>query len=640
MKNGEPQHAQDGIAIIGMTGRFPGAPDVERFWRNLHDGRSGITFFSDEELLAEGVPRDLFEEPLYVRARGVIDDVAGFDAKFFGFSPREADITDPQQRIFLECCWEALEDAAYVPSTFPGRIALFGGASWSTYFFDIYSRPDIWRSLGAFQIAIGNEKDHLTTRVSYKLNLRGPSVTVQTACSSSLVAVTLACQSLTAGQADIGLAGGVSISIPQKVGYLYQEGMILSSDGHCRAFDAGAQGTVGGNGVGIVVLKRLADALADGDRIRAVIRGWGMNNDGSAKVGYTAPSIEGQAEAIAAAHALAGVPADSISYVETHGTGTPLGDPIEVAALTDAFRRGTDRVGFCAIGSVKTNIGHLDAAAGVAGLIKTTLALENRTIPASLDFQAPNPVIPFATSPFFVNTERRKWTVNGTPRRAGVSSFGIGGTNAHVVLEEAPPRIASGPSRPECLLVLSAQTESALARAATNLAAHLAAHPELNVADVAFTLQNGRTAFAHRRAIVCRTAEDAVAALQLRDGALTGARGTEPPRVVFTFPGQGSQYAGMLAGLYESEPVYREQVDRLLGALEPELAGELRAIVQSAEALDADQTKYAQPALFIVEYALARLWMAWGIVPDAVIGHSVGELTAACIAGVFTPEDA
>ena len=642
MSQGNRQCVQDGIAIIGMTGRFPGAPNVDQFWRKLHDGESGISFFSDEELLAEGVPREVFEDPQYVRARGVLDDdVFGFDAKFFGFSSREADITDPQQRIFLECCWEALEDAAYAPSTFPGRIGLFGGSSWSTYFFDIYARPDLWRALGAFQITIGNEKDHLTTRVSYKLNLRGPSVTVQTACSSSLVAVAMACQSLAMRESDMALAGGVSISVPQKIGYLYQEGAILCPDGHCRAFDAEAQGTVGGNGVAVVVLKRLAEAIADGDRIRAVIRGWAVNNDGSAKVGYTAPSIEGQAAAIAAAHALAGISPDTISYVEAHGTGTPLGDPIEVAALIDAFRRGTDRVGYCAIGSVKTNIGHLDAAAGIVGLVKTTLSLENRTIPASLHFRTPNPVIPLASSPFFVNAERREWSANGAPRRAGVSSFGIGGTNAHVVVEEAPPAEASGPSRPDCLIVLSAQTESALTAASSNLAAHIAAHPDQSLADVAYTLQAGRTPFPHRRAIVCRTAAEAVEALSGRDGVLSGLRDAEPPRVVFAFPGQGSQHAGMLSGLYDSEPAFAEEVDRLTSALDAGLGDDLRSILRSpSPELDIDQTRYAQPAIFIVEYALARLWMEWGIVPDMVIGHSVGEFTAACIAGVFSPEDA
>jgi acyl transferase domain-containing protein len=631
---------RESIAIIGMAGRFPGAPNVRCFWEKLRDGENCITFFSEEELLAQGVPPDVLDDPLYVRARGILDDVAGFDAKFFGFSPREADITDPQQRLFLESCWEALEDAACAPSTFPGRIGVFGGASWSTYFFDLYARPDLWRALGAFQLAIGNEKDHLTTRVSYKLNLRGPAVTVQTACSSSMVAVTLACQSLAAGQCDVALAGGVSLSLPQKIGYLYQEGGILCPDGYCRAFDAEAKGTIGGNGVGVVVLKRLGDAIADRDPIRAVIRGWAINNDGSGKVGYTAPSIAGQAEAIAAAQQIAGVTPDNISYVEAHGTGTPLGDPIEVAALTDAFRRGTDRVGYCAIGSVKTNIGHLDAAAGIAGLIKTTLALEHKTLPPSLHFRAPNPDIPFATSPFFVNAERAEWPANGTPRRAGVSSFGIGGTNAHVVVEEAPAPVPSGPSRPEQLLVLSAQTATALETMTANLGAHLAAHPEANLADVAYTLQAGRTELAHRRVIVCRTSEEAVAECRRPNGALMGVRPAHPPRTIFLFPGQGSQHAGMMAGLYASEPTFRAHVDALLATLDGELGSHLRALLTTFADLDADATMIAQPALFIVEYALAQLLREWGIVPDAVIGHSVGELTAAALAGVFSPADA
>ncbi|RMF30773.1 MAG: polyketide synthase, partial [Chloroflexi bacterium] len=415
------------IAIIGMAGRFPGARNLDEFWQNLRDGVESITFFTDEEAIAAGVDPALVKNPHYVKANGVLEDVELFDAAFFGFNPREAEIMDPQHRLFLECAWEALENAGYDPETFDGLIGVYAGASLSTYLlFHLLPNREVVESVHSDQIAIGNGRDYLPTRVSYKLNLRGPSVNVQTACSTSLVAVHLACQALLNYECDIALAGGVSVDVPQKRGYLYLEGGISSPDGHCRAFDARAQGTVGGNGVGIVVLKRLEDALADGDTIHAVIKGSAINNDGSLKVGYTAPSVEGQAEVIATAQALAGVDPETITYIEAHGTGTALGDPIEIAALTQVFRAGTQARGFCAIGSVKTNIGHLDAAAGVAGLIKTVLALKHRMIPPSLNFERPNPQIDFEHSPFYVNTRLREWEppAEGIPRRAGVSSFG------------------------------------------------------------------------------------------------------------------------------------------------------------------------------------------------------------------------
>ncbi|WP_337886323.1 polyketide synthase, partial [Fischerella thermalis] len=429
----------DEIAIIGMVGRFPGANNVDKFWQNLRDGVESITCFTDEELVSAGIDSAVLRDPNYVKAGSVLEDIDLFDASFFGFTPREAEITDPQHRLFLESAWEALENAGYNSETYTGRIGLYAGVAFSSYFFtNLYPNRDLTQLVDDFQTFIGNDKDHLPTQTSYKLNLTGPSVNVQTTCSTSLVAVHLACQSLLNGESDIALAGGVSIQVPQKAGYLYQEGGINSPDGHCRAFDANAQGTVFGDGLGIVVLKRLADALADRDYIHAVIKGSAINNDGSLKVGYTAPSVDGQREVILEALALAGVEPETITYIETHGTGTPLGDPIEIAALTQAFRRSSDKKGFCAIGSAKTNVGHLNTAAGVTGLIKTVQALKNKQIPPSLHFQQPNPQIDFANSPFYVNTKLTEWKTDGTPRRAGVSSFGIGGTNAHVILEEAP----------------------------------------------------------------------------------------------------------------------------------------------------------------------------------------------------------
>src|SRR5438876_6201388 len=459
-----PDTANESVAVIGMAGRFPRAKNLEEFWCNLRDGKESVTFFNDEEL--RGSPLDGLaakSNPSAVTARAVLEDADLFDAAFFGVNLKEAEIMDPQHRLFLECAWEALENAGYNPDTYGGLIGLFAGSSTNTYLLsNLLTNRGLIKLLGGFQTMLANDKDYLPTRVSYKLNLRGPSLNVQTACSTSLVAVCLACQNLLNYQCDMALGGGVSLTFPQKKGQLYQEGGIISPDGHCRAFDADAAGTVAGEGVGIVALKRLSDALPDGDHICAIIKGCAINNDGSLKIGYTAPSVDGQAEVIAMAQANAGVQPDTISYVEAHGTGTPMGDPIEIAGLTKAFRAETTARGFCAIGSVKTNIGHLDAAAGVAGLIKTVLALQHRQLPPSLHFQRPNPKIDFASSPFYVNDKFRDWKTRLTPLRAGVSSFGIGGTNAHVVLEEAPAVEPSSDSRRWQLLLLSAKTESAL----------------------------------------------------------------------------------------------------------------------------------------------------------------------------------
>jgi thioester reductase-like protein len=749
------------IAVVGMAGRFPGAPDTAALWQNLCRGVESISFFDEGELLRAGVPRETIAAPGFVAARGVVTSADLFDAPLFGFSPREARLMDPQQRLFLECAWVALGDASCDPGRCPGLVGVYAGVSQSSYFLaNVLADPDLLRSVSPLEIRLANDRDFLATLTSYRLNLRGPSVTVATACSSSLVAVHLACQALLNRETDVALAGGAALSFPQVQGYLHEPGGILSADGHCRAFDAAASGSVGGDGVGLVVLKRLADALADRDSIRAVIKGSAIANDGAGKIGFTAPSVEGQAATIAQAQSAAGIAADSVTYVEAHGSGTPLGDPVEIRALTRAFRAGAadpERRGYCAVGSVKTNLGHLDAAAGIAGLIKTVLALEHRVIPPSLHFRQPNPAIPFAETPFFVAAEARRWEDGDGPRRAGVNSFGIGGTNAHVVLEEAPAPLASGPSRPWQLLLLSAAGEGALERATGGLAAHLAAHPEASLADVAHSGRIGRPALRCRRALVCGDREEAMAGLAGVAGAaanpeiggsdasrlLSGSDAVAGRPVAFLLPGVGDHYPGMASGLYETEEVFRREVDRaaellvpLLGAdvrtalfagarspatgtaagiagspaagnavdmarhpaagravdmvLPPavgtavdmarytamatagdvvpppaghggldlrrmvrpraggpesaagaaEPAGGARAAGRGGGADGLDDTLLAQPAVFVVDYALARLWESWGVRPRALLGYSLGEYVAACLAGVLSLADA
>jgi acyl transferase domain-containing protein/SAM-dependent methyltransferase/acyl carrier protein len=642
-----PNRHFEPIAIVGMRGRFPGANDLDTYWKNLANGIESIAELTQEEIRAAGIPDHVARLPGYVNRSPVLDHVDEFDAEFFGFSARDASLTDPQHRLFLETCWEALEDAGYDPATYLGAIGVFGGCELSTYLYQLYQNRDALQYLDGMQLMVTNDKDHLCTQTSYRLDLRGPSVAVQTTCSTSLVAVSLACESLHVGRSDIALAGGVTVRVPQRGGYFYAAGSILSPDGHCRPFDANAQGTIVGSGVGIVVLKRLADALADRDTIRAVILGTGLNNDGHDKVGYTAPSFRGQAAAIRAAHAMAEVTPDTIGYVEAHGTGTILGDPIEVAALTEVFKAGTSREGFCAIGSAKSNFGHLSCAAGIAGLIKTVLVLEHGAIPPTVHYEAPNPAIDFASSPFYVTTRLHPWERNGTPRRAGVSSFGVGGTNAHLVVEEAPRAAALSERRSHQLLTLSARSEAALDEATRLLGAHLERHPDLDLADVAHTLHVGRRAFRYRRALVAAGDDGAgvVAALktpQHLDAILTGAE----RQVVFMFPGQGSQYPGMAETLYHTEPVVRRAIDVCARMLKPDLETDLRKLLfpparrraQAAEELR--DTRWAQPALFTVGYALAELWRSWGVAPAAMIGHSVGEYVAATLAGVMSLEDA
>ncbi|WP_437715401.1 amino acid adenylation domain-containing protein [Sorangium sp. So ce448] len=635
--------ATEGVAVIGIGCRFPKSRNADEFWENLRRGIDAVSTFTDDELLAAGVAPSTLAQPGYVRARGALEGTADFDAEFFDFTPREAELTDPQHRLFLECAWEALEDAGYDAQRYPGSIGVFAGASMSTYLLGALARSG-GAPEGLLKLAIGGLSDFLTTRLAYKLDLRGPSVSVQTACSTSLVAVHMACLHLLAGQCDLALAGGVSIRAQEAAGYLYQEGGIFAPDGKCRAFDARARGTVEGSGVGLVALKRLEDALEDGDHIRAVLRATAINNDGSRKVGFTAPSVGGQATVIALAHALAGVSADTIGYVEAHGTGTPLGDPIEIAALREAFARTTSRKRFCAIGSVKTSIGHLDTAAGVAGLIKSVLALEHKEIPPSLHFEQPNPQIDFDDAPVYVNARLAPWPANGAPRRAGVSSFGIGGTNAHAVLEEAPPRTPAGDAAGPALLTLSARTASALRAAANNLAAHLERRPEQSLADVAFTLQVGRRQMPHRFGLVCESREEAIAALAGEPAGAVAEPGDHG--VVLLFSGQGTQYVGMGRALFEREPTFRAELERCAQLFRRHLKGDLLGALypperdrEQAEARLA-RTAMAQPALFAVEYALARMWQSFGVRPRAMAGHSLGEYVAACIAGVFSLEDA
>lgn len=618
------------IAVIGISGRFPQSKNIETFWQNLIDAKELTSTFPETK----------------TTAGGILEDVELFDASFFGFNPREAEAMDPQHRLFLESAWTALENAGYDSERESRPIGVYAGVGISTYLlYNLSPNQELIKSRGFVPTLIGVDKDYLPTRVSYKLNLTGPSVSVGTACSSSLVAVHLACQSLLSGECDMTLAAGVAIKVPQDESTL-SPGQIVSPDGHCRAFAKSANGTIGGNGIGVVVLKRFEDAIADRDYIYGVIKGSAINNDGADKVGYTAPSQEGQARVIRAAQIMAEVEPESISYIEAHGTGTTLGDPIELAALSQAFRASTNEKGYCAIGSVKTNVGHLDAAAGITGFIKTILALDRQVLPPSLNFDAPNPEIDFDNSPFYVNTELTEWKSNGKPRRAGVSSFGFGGTNAHMILEEAPlkqlPVNSDQLARKHYLLVLSAKTSSALETATSNLVDYLKEHPEVNLADVAYTLQVGRRLFNHRRLVIVEDIEDAIIALESPPRILTNCQETKDRSLVFMFTGQGSQYINMARELYETEQVFRQECDRCSELLQSYLDIPLLEIIYPSTSSVSliNETQYTQPAIFVIEYALAKLWMSWGIKPIAMIGHSIGEYVVACLAGVFSLEDA
>jgi len=665
--------ALDGIAIIGMAGRFPKAPNLQRFWENLCQGTESTSFFSDQELEQAGISPELLRHPNYVKARGVLEDADLFDAGFFGYSPREAEVTDPQIRLFLECAWEVLESAGWTPEKFPGMIGVYAGMSFTSYIWQLAGDDLEGDSVSAFRLLMGGaEKDHLATTISYRLNLRGPSFNVQTACSTSLAAVHAAARAVMTYECDMALAGGATVSVPQRCGYMYEPGGIASIDGHCRSFDADASGSVSGDGVGVVLLKRLEDAVAAGDTVYAVIKGSAVNNDGRRKVGFTAPAVEGQAEVIAMALAAAEADCESIGYIEAHGSATTMGDPIEIAALNQVYGQAGLKPASIAVGSVKSNIGHLNAAAGVAGFIKTILALRHGYIPASLNFRRANPKIPFERGPFRVNPTLTPWPDTNKPRRAGVSSFGIGGTNVHVILEEAPETKPSEPAKPWQLMVISARSRQALDRATDQFAAHLLQHPEQNFADVAFTLQEGRKAFEHRRMAVCRDASAGATLLQARTPSqvFTAVAPSGRRPVAFLLPGLGDQYLDMGRGLYESELEFARHVDHCSEFLQPLLGVDLRKTMypdprvrqQNNEVRTEDRmnfrnlvqrarqdnsptlqeihrTLWAQPALFVIEYALAKLWMSWGIVPESMMGYSIGEYVAACLAGVMSLED-
>ncbi|MEM9079790.1 MAG: HAD-IIIC family phosphatase, partial [Verrucomicrobiota bacterium] len=644
------QNSSQDLAVVGMSCRLPESPNVHQFWQNLLDGKECLSQLTDEELLSAGVePSSVRNDPSYLPVKGIMPDVENFDAAFFGIIPKEAKYMDPQQRVFLELTWECIEDAGYNPETYPGKIGLWAGNYLDTYVIaNLVTDREFLKNwipsiqVGSLQAELGNDKDYLTTRVAFKLNLRGPAMTVQTACSTSLVAISQAAQALRSGSCDMAMAGGVTITLPEKKGYYYTPDGMLSGDGSCRAFDEKASGTVFSNGAGIVLLKRLEDAQRDGDHIHAVIKGYALNNDGGTKHSYTAPSIDGQAGVITDAIKDANIDPSTISYVEAHGTGTPLGDPIEVAGLTKAYRAlGVTHNQGCTLGTVKTNVGHLDVASGVTALIKTSFALEHGVIPPTLHFQNPNPKIDFENSPFQVRNELHQWNPDGHPRRAGISSFGVGGTNAHVILEEPPKVESSSSPRPFHLFPLSARSPEALTNAHQNLASYCADRA-LNPADVSHTLRIGRKHFNQRQILVSGDLAN------LQDAATVkgSPKQTDAP-LVFMFPGQGSQTVGMGKDLYASEPVFRAELDRCSEILLPHLGEDLRHTLfppadadQEAAATRIKQTIMAQPAIFVLSYCQAKLLIHWGLQPTALVGHSVGELVAATISGVVTLEDA
>ena len=636
--------AETDIAIIGMAGKFPGAPDVDRLWERVLAAEDCLVTFDEQWLLERGVSPATLADPNYVRRNGVLDDLEMFDAGFFGIGARDASIMDPQHRHFIECSWEALETSGHVPERFEGAIGVFAGCGMNTYMLNnLLTNEQLVRQLGMFLLRhTANDKDFLTTTLSYKLDLRGPSVNVQTACSTSLVAVHLAVQSLLAFECDLALAGGSTIEVPHRVGYEYQEGEVLSPDGYCRAFDERSAGTVLTSGVGVVALRRLADAQRDGDPILAVVKGTAINNDGQRKVGYLAPSVDGHADVVKEALAVAGLSGRDIGLLETHGTGTAVGDPIEVAALTEAFRASTPDTGFCRLVSTKPNIGHLDTAAGVASLIKAVQALRHRTLPPLANHTAPSPLLDLERTPFVLSTEATPWP-GDRPRRVGVSSLGVGGTNAHVIVQEAPAEGPTPATHGEQVFVLSARETSVLDAASTRLADFLEEHPDVNLADAASTLATTRRPFAHRRVMTAPDVETAVTALRSNDRnrVATQVAPDEPLRVAFMFPGGGSQYVGMAAGLDERFEVFHETMRDGLAQLRERHGVDLEPLLSP----DADEealrhTTASLPAIFLTSIALARQWMAWGVQPSAFVGHSLGEYAAAHLAGVLTLDGA
>ncbi|WP_338848538.1 SDR family NAD(P)-dependent oxidoreductase [Massilia sp. W12] len=632
------------IAIIGMAGRFPGAGNVEQYWRNIAAGIESVRPLRPDELAAAGVSEAQLANPENVNAGAFLEEIEYFDAGLFAYAAKEAQLMDPQHRLFLETAWEALEHAGCAPDQFEGQIGVFAGAPGSSYLLETVAKnAAALRQVALSDLMYENTHDLLATRVSYKLNLRGPSITLGTACSTSLVLLHYACQSLLAGDCDVALAGGARVSVPHKSIYSYAEGGILSRDGHCRSFDAKASGTISSNGVGVLVLKRLEDALRDGDTVHAIIKGTAVNNDGAQKVGFTAPSVAGQAEVIQKALAAADVEAESISYIEAHGTATHLGDPIELAGLSKAYRQHTQKTGFCAIGSVKANIGHTDTAAGVAGVIKVVQMLKHAVLPPAVNFETPNPEINFPATPFYVNQQRQVWAA--PLRRAGVSAFGIGGTNAHAILEAAEPAGPGSASRELQLLCFSGKTRAALEANIAHFRSWLEHHDDSVFADAAYTLKTGRVSLEYRSAVLCRDRADALAKL---GQALPGNYSRVQDRaLVFMFSGQGAQYHNMMRGLYQAEAVFRASVDASAAILLPLLGQDIRDVVfldaaaqDEGKAALLQRTRYTQPALFVFEYALAQLLSSWGLQAKAAIGHSIGEYVAACLAGVFSLPDA
>lgn len=639
----------EAIAIVGMAGRFPMADNVAKFWENVKDGRDCISRFTNDELEIKPDFSAADEKAIFVAAKGVLENVELFDSKFWGYTPKEAALMDPQQRIFLECSWEALEDAGYDAERYPGAIGVFGGCYIDTYLLNnLCSNPEFLKDLvasiqvGSLQTELGNDKDYIATRAAFKMNLKGPAINVQSACSTSLVAIGLACQNLLNYQSDMCLAGGVTLTLPQRKGYFYTEGGMLSRSGHCRAFDENAEGTVFSNAGAMVLLKRLSDAIVDKDHIYAVIKGTALNNDGGDKQSYTAPSVQGQAEVIAMAQAMAGVDARTIGLIEAHGTATPLGDPIEVAGLTQAFRETTEENNFCALGSLKTNIGHCDVASGVSGVIKTALALKHKIIPPIVHFKSPNTKIEFEKTPFYVNTELKRWEEKDWPRRAGVSSFGVGGTNAHVVMEEAPDDSRPAEMEADRLLLLSARSEKALEQYTADVAKFLR-DADQRLDDVCFTSQVGRKEFDHRSIFVGNVRNEVIE--KLEGFSCSGPRykhnKNQEPAIVFMFPGQGAQHPGMARELYLTHDVFRDSFDLCCQILTEKVGLDLKHHLFTCD--DAEllkQTTIAQPAIFSVEYALSQLLFSWGIKPAALVGHSVGEYCAACVSGILSLEDA
>ena len=636
----QPSFFDHDIAIVGMACRFPGANTVDEFWKNLIEGRDSIEFLSPEQLSPE-VSEELRNDPRYVRARGMIDKPYEMDAAFFDIGPMEAKLIDPQQRVLLETAFEALENAGHGPGSFGGRAAVFAGIEDNTYYkTEIAPFPEAEKRAGRFSVMTGNEKDFVAMRIAHKLNLKGPAVSVHTACSTSLVAVIMACKSLRQGECDMALAGGASVHFPTHDGYYFQEGGVFSPDGHCRPFDKDAQGTIFTDGAGIVVLRRLKDAIRDRDNVIAVIKGGAINNDGGDKLSFSAPSISGQSSCVIDAMADAGVDAGTLQFVEAHGTATPMGDPIEVEALRQAFRTNTQKQQFCGLGSVKSNIGHTTAAAGVASLIKTALALQNRKIPPTIHYKSPNPEIRIEDSPFYVVSRLTDWKRQQTPRRAGVSSFGIGGTNSHVILEEAPEEAlaietalgSETTSRPFEIFPVSAKTPTARDRLLADLGAL-----QVNPRDMAFSLQNGRSRFKARGARIRLQGlsdQDTPELIVQKDKIIDDAR------LVFMFPGQGSQYIEMGKSLYEHFPEFRKTFDQCCHVLDREFGFGFKSFIFDAKNKDTlENTKYTQPALFVLEVSMGKMLLDWGITPDFMIGHSIGEYAAACLSGVFSLED-